>query len=63
MPKEPVLDSFYVNLTQARVIWKVRTSIEKIPPLDWLVGKPMGHFLISGWYHSWVGVPGSQEDR
>lgn len=35
---------FYVDLTQVRVIWEERTLIEKMLPLDWSMGKPMGTF-------------------
>lgn len=36
---------FCVNLTQDMVIWEDGMSTEKILPLDWLVDKPVGHFL------------------
>lgn len=38
---------FNVSLTQARVILKLRTSMEKMPAQDWLVGKAGGVPL--GW--------------
>jgi hypothetical protein len=34
-------------VTQMRVIWEERTLIEKMPPSDWPVGKPMGSFVVS----------------
>lgn len=36
---------YLVNLTQAGVIWEEGTSIEKMPPPGWPVGKSVGHFL------------------
>lgn len=33
-PLMPVLTGFFANLTQARVIWEERTSMEKMPLLD-----------------------------
>lgn len=36
---------FSAHLTQGRVIWDSRTLTEKTPPSDWLVDKPVGHFL------------------
>lgn len=35
---------FIVNLTQARAIWEGGTSVEKMPPSDWSVGKTVGLF-------------------
>jgi hypothetical protein len=35
---------FLIDLIQARVILE-ETSIETIPPTDWHIGKPVGHFL------------------
>ena len=35
---------FFVNLTQARVIWEGGTSVEKTPPSDWSVSKTVGYF-------------------
>lgn len=31
--------------TQTRVTWEERTSIEELPPFDWLVCVSAGHFL------------------
>ena len=35
----------FVNLTRSTVIWKERTSAEKMPPSYWPIGKPVGMFL------------------
>jgi hypothetical protein len=35
----------YVNLTQARIIWEVKTSVEYMPPPNWTMGKPIQDFL------------------
>jgi hypothetical protein len=35
---------FYVNWIPARVILKEGTSIEKMPPTDWPVVKPVMYF-------------------
>lgn len=40
---------FYVNSKQARVIWKEKTSIDKMSLPDWPVVKPIIHFL-DDWY-------------
>lgn len=40
-----VLDSFYVNLTEAKDIWEKRVLFEKRLPEDQPLGKPIGHFL------------------
>lgn len=40
-----VLASIYVILTQTTAILEEGTSAEKMPPTDWPVDKPMGHFL------------------
>lgn len=40
-------DYFYVNVTQARVIWQERTSVEKLTLRDLTVPKPVSVFLIS----------------
>lgn len=39
------LAGFYVNLTQATVIWEEETSAEKMTLMDWPVEKSMGCFL------------------
>ena len=39
MPKEPVLDSFYVNLTQARVSLEEGNSTEKNSPTKLAFGQ------------------------
>lgn len=33
------------HLTKARVIGEEEGSIEKMPPQDWTVGKPVGYFI------------------
>lgn len=38
-------DHFFINLTQTQVIWKEGTPIDKMPPSDCGVIKPMGPFL------------------
>ena len=35
----------FVILTQTRVTWGDRASAEEMPPSDWPVGIPVGHFL------------------
>lgn len=42
---QPCAGEFYVILTQATVICKEGTEVEKIPLRDWPVGKPVAHFL------------------
>lgn len=41
-----VLASFNANLTQVRIVWGKGTSTEKIPLLDWPLGKAMALFLM-----------------
>lgn len=36
---------FFVNLTQATVVWGEGILTEQMTSLDWPVGKPMRHFL------------------
>jgi len=48
-----VLASFYVNVTQAGVIWEEDVSIETIPLHDSPVGKSVVHFL--DWWLRWKG--------
>jgi hypothetical protein len=40
-----LLASFYVNSTQPRVTREKEAETEKMLPLDWTLGKSMGHFL------------------
>lgn len=42
---QPHAVEFYIILTQATVICKEGTEVEKIPLRDWPVGKPLAHFL------------------
>lgn len=42
--KQDVLVGFDVNL-QARVVWEEGTSVEKVPPPDCLMDKPVEHFI------------------
>lgn len=37
-------------MTQARVIKEEKTSVEKIPPSNYHVGKFVEYFLINDWY-------------
>jgi hypothetical protein len=46
----------FVNLTQARVVWEERISLEKKPPSDGPVSKPVGTFP---WLRIDVGRPSS----
>ena len=39
---------FYVNLTQASVIWEEGASIEKVPLPHWPLGKPVCYFPVLG---------------
>ena len=43
--KKKIYTGWGVSLTQAGVIWEDGTSIEKMSPSDWPVGRSMGHFL------------------
>jgi hypothetical protein len=45
--EELKLESWQVpcHLTQATVIWEEETSIKKLPPEAWAIGKPIGCFL------------------
>lgn len=42
-----MLIGFFVNLTQARVIWNKEPSEEERPPSDWPIGKLWSIFLIN----------------
>lgn len=42
-----VLVNIFVNLMQAGIIWDERTSIQKMLPSDWPVGKLVEHLLDS----------------
>lgn len=35
--------------TNPRLIWGEGISVEELPPSDWLVGMPLGIFLIADW--------------
>jgi hypothetical protein len=43
--KENQSPGFYVNLTQAGIIWEEEISSEKRPPTNWSEDKSMGHLL------------------
>lgn len=43
----PCDGQFYVNLTEARVVLKERTSVEKMPLPEWPLGKLMVHIFTN----------------
>lgn len=40
----------FVNLAQIRITWEEGTSIEELPPSDWVCGHGWDGVLISDWY-------------
>lgn len=43
----------FFKLTQTRVTWDEKTSVEKLPPPDWPIALSLAHFLDCWWM--WVG--------
>lgn len=42
---DTVLARYFVNLIEAKLMWKEGSSIERMLPSDWHIDKSVGHFL------------------
>lgn len=42
---EIVLDRYFVNLIDARLMWEEGSPTERMLPSDWHIDKSVGHFL------------------